>query len=153
MGRVGVCERCKTVHTEDELNELMRGWLKVYSRQPELAARADALARLQLEKHTPKVSEPPWHVKLGVRILGGKEMLAKLLAAWEWVDGKKTAIGAALVLVSDLLGVLALSLGPVLEGFGLEAVAVASVLAFVGKGAAAIGLVHKFFKKFFLKGN
>lgn len=58
---------------------------------------------------------------------------------WDWLNGKKTVIGAVITAV----GVVAGYLPAVLAFFGVEAVHIATV---VGVVTAIVGLLHKAYK-------
>lgn len=63
-----------------------------------------------------------------------------LSAVWTFLDGKKTAIGALLQLVADVLALVLAALPAVAPVLGWEAVTVVSVTA---KIAMVLGLVHR----------
>ena len=59
--------------------------------------------------------------------------------AWAFLNGKKTAIGAALQLVADVAPLIL----PALPAFGVPA---ATVVAITAKSAIVLGLAHKLLK-------
>ena len=64
-------------------------------------------------------------------------VLEKLKTAWEWLDGKKTTIGALFMLVSQILRVLGVNewadfMDQITETLGLA-----------GSNIALVGLLHK----------
>ena len=80
-----------------------------------------------------------WRVRLILRLagLGGEMELIK--GVWAFLNGKKTAIGAALQLVADVAPLIL----PVLPVLGVPA---ATVVAITAKSTIAIGLAHKLLK-------
>lgn len=62
-----------------------------------------------------------------------------LLKAWEWLNGKKVALGALI----DLLSAIALAFQTLLPAFGVEAALAASIVA---KIIIAVGFLHRIAK-------
>lgn len=69
-----------------------------------------------------------------------------VMGIFQWLDGKKTIIGAALDIVASVIQAALPLLPAVLAAFGVEAAAVLQVVAVLGKVLAAIGLIHKYLK-------
>jgi hypothetical protein len=70
----------------------------------------------------------------------------KVLAVWSFLNGKKTAVGAFLTLIADMITMLLPQLGVVLGAFGVDAATVALVVGILGKILIVIGLFHKLVK-------
>jgi hypothetical protein len=138
-----ICERCHREHTEEELESLMKGWLIVYNRHPQLRHNAIELARAQLAKHAPapKEAKPPWYIRLAARALGGKEMANAVKSGWKKLDGWKTVVGALLLFLSVAL--------PALVEFLKDIGADPQWSAVVGAIIMVVGVLHKIWKKFF----
>ena len=71
---------------------------------------------------------------------------------WEWLNGKKTAIGAFLDLLYSAVSALIIwlpQLGEALNQLGPFGDWVAGTVLVLGKVLMAIGLIHKFLKSFF----
>lgn len=71
---------------------------------------------------------------------------------WDWLNGKKTAIGAFLDLLYSAVSALILwlpQLGEALAGLGVTGEWVATGVLVLGKVLMVIGLIHKFLKSFF----
>lgn len=70
----------------------------------------------------------------------------------DWLNGKKTAIGALLQLLSDGCAAFVVW-SPALQGaiveVGFPADNVATVFFYITKGFLAVGLGHRFYKGFF----
>jgi hypothetical protein len=137
------CKRCRKQHTEEELEEFYTGWMKVYLRNGFPTRKAELYAKQELKKHEPTSSGPPWHIRMGVRILGGKDMASNLQGIWAALDGKKTIIGAAFLFLGAVL--------PPLVEF-LTAVGATEVAVVVGSVIGVVGALHKVWKKYFSNG-
>ena len=68
-----------------------------------------------------------------------------LSAVWAFLDGKKTAIGAVLQLLADVLTLVVAALPTAAPLLGLDTV---TVLAISAKVAIVLGLLHKALKWF-----
>ena len=106
----------------------------VPARQAMLRARP-----LTAKRHGERPAGPPGHLKLGARLLGGGEAVKTLKKVWNWLNGKKTLLGAI------LLGVPVVweALTPILTASGVTE---AKVVAVAGVIATVVGLGHKLLK-------
>jgi hypothetical protein len=142
------CKRCRKTHTEEELEGFYTGWMKVYLRNGISASKAEQYAKLELQKHVgldePEASGPPWYVKLGVRVFGGKDMSNNLTGIWKALDGKKTIIGALFIFLGAIL--------PPLVDF-LTAIGATEIAVIVGSVIGVVGALHKVWKKYFSNGS
>lgn len=83
-----------------------------------------------------KAGLPLW-VRITAPLVGvSTEMLTKI---WDWLNGKKTVIGAVITAIS----VTATQLGVLLPLFGVDAVLVAKI---IGIATTVVGLLHKAYK-------
>lgn len=81
-----------------------------------------------------------------------QETREMIMGWWDWLNGKKTAIGAFLDLLGTALSGVVLwlpQLAESLTGLGLDGAWVALVITGIGKVIMVIGLLHKFLKSFF----
>ena len=104
------------------------------------ARRAMLRARVLCEtRHGERPAGPPGHLKLGARLLGGGEAVKTLKKVWDWLNGKKTLLGAI------LLGapVVWEAITPILTAGGVTE---AKVVAVAGVIATVVGLGHKLLK-------
>jgi len=134
------CPRCKVIHEPDWFKNYYTEWFFAYTKLGLSASAAAEKALRQVQKHTPDAPTPmPFWVRLGLKF-GGKDMdiLKKL---WNFLDGKKTAIGAILTFL--------VMLGPQIVQLAKEIGVTQDGLAYVTSAIAIIGAVHKIWKKFF----
>ena len=80
---------------------------------------------------------------IAVRAIGGKEGAAM----WEWMNGKKTAIGLTCVAIGSTLSAASSVIGPALEAWGISSEAVASVMSGIGWVVTGVGSVHRVVKE------
>jgi hypothetical protein len=82
-------------------------------------------------------SGPPWWMKLGATAIGVP--MGFLTKFWEYMNGKKTVVGAIITAVSVGIGYLP----AVLAFFGVDAVQIAT---YVGIATTVVGILHKIYK-------
>jgi len=137
-----VCPRCKVKHDPTFYKKLYEDWFYVYLKHGSSQEVAAKSALKQTQKHTPLgPTEPPWWLRVGTRVIGGKKVTEQVKNGWRALDGKKTAIGAVLtflVLISPEVHDLAVQLGITQTG-----------LAYVTTSIMVVGAAHKVWKKFF----
>ena len=78
------------------------------------------------------------------RLAGGRG--GRLLAGWQWFDGKKTTIGAVVTLGGEGLAAVWPLLPDVLQSVGVEADWTARIISIVGRVMIGVGVLHKVFK-------
>lgn len=88
------------------------------------------------------MGKAPLKLRLLARLMGGGSAVDKINALWDWLNGKKTAIGSVIL----ALGFLAAWLPEALPAFG---VAPELALKITGVVGVVLGLAHKLYKALF----
>jgi hypothetical protein len=82
-------------------------------------------------------------IGFALKNLGGKEGKA----VWNWLNGKKLAIGLTCEALGHLVEAAVPYVEPILTAWGVSAQGTAGVLKFVGYCITALGAGHKFVKE------
>ncbi len=86
-----------------------------------------------------KVAGPPWWMKLGAIAIGVP--MDWLKGFWDFMNGKKTIVGAVITVVAYLAGGV-----PLIAALCTTAVCVATVAKVGGIGLTLVGILHKVYK-------